>query len=223
MHSDDWRQAEIALSNIQVSKNGDNELVLIEGKSEVLECIGMGTDAAVFVYQPLPDYAYKLYAAEAIPKKLAEIEVYQALAGSTYFPVFYGSGERYVVISNESGITLYDCLIQGVPVPKQVIDDVEAARQFVRERGLNPRDIHLKNVLFQNGRGKVLDVSEYIQSGNDKRWEHLVWAYDNLYPFIEGKKIPISILEAVKKRYYRLDPTSANLIAFAERMKKWFF
>lgn len=223
MNSDDWKQAETALSYIEVRKNDRNELVTIEGESDDLECIGVGTDAAVFVYKPIPAYAYKLYAVEALSKKEAEMKVYQALVGCPYFPVFYGAGDRYMVISNEKGITLYDCLLQGVQVPKQVIDDVEAARTFVREKGLNPRDIHLKNILLQDGRGKVLDVSEYVQSGNDQRWEHLRWAYDNFYPLIEGKKLPISILEAVKKRYYRLDPSNENLMNFAAHIKKLFF
>jgi len=223
MNKEDWKQAENALSCMEVMKQGTNDPVTIEGDSNELHCIGIGTDAAVFVYEPLPNYAYKLYAAEALPKKEAEISVYRSLQGSPYFPTFYGAGERYVAISRESGMTLYDCLLYGVPVPRQVIDDVEAARSFVREKGLNPRDIHLKNVLLQNGRGKVLDVSEYIQSGNDRRWEHLLWAYDNVYPLIEGKKLPLWVLEAVKNGYYRLDPSSANLQEFAERIRKLFF
>lgn len=222
MKEEDWKQAEPALSHIMVLKQGDNEPVTITGGSSDLQCVGIGTDAAVFVYTPLPSYAFKLYTQEALSKKQAEIDVYQALDGSPYFPVYYGDGERYIVISNESGMTLYDCLLNGVSVPRQVIDDVESARQFVRERGLNPRDIHLKNILLQNGRGKVLDVSEYVQDGNDKRWEHLAWAYDNFYPLIEGKKVPMSVLEAVKKRYYRQDPTNGSLVDFANRMTRLF-
>ncbi len=223
MNHEHWKQAETALACMEVFKNGENDPVTIEGESDDLRCIGIGTDAAVFVYEPLPAYAFKLYAAEAQPKKEAEIKVYQELVGSPYFPVFYGAGERYVAISHESGFTLYDCLLYGVPVPRQVIDDVEAARSFVRSKGLNPRDIHLKNVLLQEGRGKVLDVSEYIQDGNDKRWEHLVWAYDNVYPLLEGKKLPLWVLEAVKNGYYRLDPSSVNMQEFADRIGRLFF
>ena len=67
-------------------------------------------------------------------KKEAEIKVYQELVGSPYFPVFYGAGERYVAISHESGFTLYDCLLYGMPVPRQVIDDVEAKTLLVQRR-----------------------------------------------------------------------------------------
>lgn len=131
MSNEQWKQAETALSRMEVIKSGDNDPVTIEGESDDLRCIGIGTDAAVFVYEPLPSYAYKLYASQALPKKEAEIEVYHKLTGSPYFPVFYGAGERYVVISHESGLTLYDCLLYGVSIPKQAIDDVEAARAFV--------------------------------------------------------------------------------------------
>ncbi|WP_106767449.1 serine/threonine protein kinase [Paenibacillus faecalis] len=222
MNNERWKQAETALSCVKVLKQGVNDPVMIEGGSDELHCIGIGTDAAVFVYEPMPAYAYKLYAEDALHKKEAEITVYRQLAGNPYFPMFYGAGDLYVVISRERGITLYDCLLYGVPVPRQVIDDVEVARAFVREKGLNPRDIHLKNVLLQDGRGKVLDVSEYIQPGNDMRWEHLVWAYDNVYPLLEGRKIPAWVMEAVKNGYYRLDSSNMNLPEFASRIKRLF-
>ena len=61
------------------------------------------------------------------------------------------------------------------------------AREYVRQKGLNPRDIHLKNIFLQNGRAKIIDVSEYVQPGNDLRWEYLKKAYDQYYHLIEGK------------------------------------
>ena len=70
--------------------------------------------------------------------------------------------DNYLVLSFEEGITLYDCLLQGIPIPKQAIKDVDDAREYVRQKGLNPRDIHLKNVFLQNGRAKIIDVSEYV-------------------------------------------------------------
>lgn len=83
-------------------------------------------------------------------------------------------------------------------MPEQVILDVEKAREFVRSKGLNPRDIHLKNVLMQDGRAKVLDVSEYVKEGDDKRWEHLVWAYHTFYSGISEVKVPSWILDTIK-------------------------
>ncbi|WP_162927771.1 hypothetical protein [Bacillus sp. Y1] len=55
---------------------------------------------------------------------------------------------------------------------------------------MNPRDIHLKNILLQNGRAKVINVSEYMNKGNDHRWEDLKKAHDEFYPLIAGKAVP---------------------------------
>lgn len=155
-------------------------------------------------------------------KKDAEADVYERLQGSDFFPHYYGKGDKYIVISYESGVTLLDCLLQGIPVPEQVILDVEKAREFVRSRGLNPRDIHLKNVLMQDGRAKVLDVSEYVKEGDDKRWEHLVWAYHTFYSGFSEVKVPSWILDTIKKWYYKLDNSSINLEEFAQRASQLF-
>ncbi|MCB8817474.1 RIO1 family regulatory kinase/ATPase domain-containing protein [Desulfosporosinus shakirovi] len=87
--------------------------------------------------------------------------------------MYYGRGFDFLVIRFEEGITLYDCLLKGIHIPKQVIEDVDNAINYVLGKGLNPRDIHLKNILLQEGKAKLLDVSEYMKPGNDKRWEYL--------------------------------------------------
>lgn len=201
----DWKLAEKALRDIEVIGYDHNQPVTISGYAEGLSCVGIGTDAAVFRYNEAPDYVYKVYSAQALEKKELEEDVYKRLKGSSYFPQFFGSGINFIVLSFEEGQTLYDCLIQGIPIPQQAIEDVEDARAFVRSLGLNPRDIHLKNILLQNGRGKVLDVSEYIQKGNDNRWELLVWAYQRFYPLISGVRMPVWILKIIKYMYYRID------------------
>ncbi|WP_334314157.1 serine/threonine protein kinase [Aneurinibacillus sp. Ricciae_BoGa-3] len=170
----EWKEVETALGRIDVIENENNQTVTVFGNIENLHCIGIGTDAAVFRFDKVPSYAFKFYSTKALSKKEIEENVYTKLQGSLYFPKYFGSGTNYLVLSYEAGATLYDCLLQGVHIPKQVILDVENAREFVRNKGLNPRDIHLKNVLIQYGRGKVLDVSEYVKTGNDQRWEHLV-------------------------------------------------
>ncbi|MDF2671376.1 MAG: hypothetical protein K0R67_3682 [Paenibacillus sp.] len=219
----DWRQANQELQKVIVKSNGLNEPVSIESGSEQLSCIGIGTDAAVFRFAETPEYAFKIYTEQSLPKKDMEEEVYRQIEGSPFFPRFYGKGENYIVVSYEEGMNLYDCVLQGIPVPEQVISDVEEARAYVRSKGLNPRDIHLKNVLMQNGRGKVIDVSEYIQPGNDNRWEHLVWAYSHIYPLIAGKQISSWMLETIKHWYNRVDKASFALEEFAKQVERLFF
>ncbi|SFT09017.1 serine/threonine protein kinase [Paenibacillus sp. BC26] len=219
----DWKQVEEALRDIEVVGHENNKPVSVIGFSDDLRCIGIGTDAAVFYYPNTPDYAFKVYSAQSLEKKEAEAEIYKRLEGSPYFAHCYGSGPNYLVLSFEQGITLYDCLLQGVHVPEQVIQDVEHAREFVRSLGLNPRDIHLKNVLLQEGRGKVLDVSEYIKEGNDSRWEHLVWTYKHFYPLISEVQVPLWILETITNWYNRIDTASFGIEDFSKRVSQLFF
>lgn len=197
----DWLIVDELLSEIKVTSNSKNKPVTIHGSSKELRCIGVGTDAAVFQYIHKPTYAFKLYAEDKKRKIHTEAKVYRELKESPFFPKCYAVRDRYLVLSFEPGLTLYDCLIQGIPIPYRVIKDVEEARRFARNRNLNPRDIHLKNVLLQNGRAKVIDVSEYLQHGNDFRWEHLKKAYDKYYKIIEGKSVPSGLLETIQKSY----------------------
>ncbi|WNQ14062.1 serine/threonine protein kinase [Paenibacillus aurantius] len=218
----DWREADEPLRKITITGSELNEMVEITGSAKGLHCIGIGTDAAAFTYDGTPGYAYKVYSDLALPKKEIEKQVYERLAGIPFFPKFYGEGEHYLVISYEEGPTLHECLTSGIPVPEQVIRDVEEARTLVRSRGLNPRDIHLKNVLLQNGRAKILDVSEYVRDGDDKRWEHLVWAYRLFYPSVEGSKVPAWVLDSIKKGYNRLDQANGSIEEFAQRISQLF-
>ncbi|WJM09422.1 serine/threonine protein kinase [Paenibacillus sp. PK1-4R] len=223
MNRPDWFQAEEALQQIQVIGSDRNELVNIIGDVEGLKCIGTGTDAAVFTYDGLPQYAFKMYSDHALDKLENEKQVYEQLKGLPYFPTYYGSGRNVLVISFEPGDTLLECLEKGIPVPEQVMLDVDAAREAVRSRGLNPRDIHLKNVILQNGRGKVIDVSEYIQDGNDNRWEHLVWAYHNIYPRIKGTPISPRMLQTIKWGYNQFDHANIKMDDLAKKANRLFF
>ncbi|WP_308722381.1 serine/threonine protein kinase [Paenibacillus polysaccharolyticus] len=222
MKQPDWFQAEVALQQIQVIGSDRNELVNIIGEAAGVNCIGIGTDAAVFTYDQLPQYAFKVYSDHALDKLNNEKQVYAQLQGLPYFPTYYGSGRNILVISYEPGDTLLECLEKGIPVPEQVMLDVDTAREAVRRLGLNPRDIHLKNVLLQNGRGKVLDVSEYIQEGDDHRWEHLVWAYHNIYPRIKGTPISPRMLQTIKWAYNQLDQANLKMEDLSKKANRLF-
>ena len=214
---EEWSFAHKHLSKISILSNPNNEPVSVHGSSEHLICVGIGTDAAVFQLINDPKYAFKIYADDKIQKVQIEKDVYEILGESPYFSTCYGSEDNYLVLSFEEGITLYDCLIQGVPIPDQVIEDVDQAREYVRQKGLNPRDIHLKNILLQNGRAKIIDVSEYVKSGNDMRWEHLKEGYDHYYPFIKGKRVPLLLMETIRKKYNHGSNQSTNFGEFMDQ------
>ncbi|MBB5180218.1 hypothetical protein HNQ44_001646 [Planomicrobium koreense] len=215
-----WQNAAKALELITVTENPDNEPVTIEGAVDGFRCIGVGTDAAVFQSLSAPGYAFKIYAEGKKDKLEAEAEVYSRLGSSPNFSECYGATDRLLVLKFEEGLTLFDCLLQGVRVPEQVIKDVENARAYVREKGLNPRDIHLKNILLQDGRAKLLDVSEYIKPGNDFRWEHLYKAYREYYSLIDGKPMPFWLLDTIRKWYHHWTKIAPSFDEFMRIVSK---
>lgn len=197
----DWDKAIGSLSKIKVFSNPNNEPVTICGEANDLKCIGVGTDAAVFQSLSVPAYAFKIYAKDKVHKVKVEATVYQVLEESPYFSTCFAAYNEYLVLSYEEGKTLFDCILQGIHIPKQVINEVEEAREYVRKKGLNPRDIHLKNILLQNGRAKIIDASEYTLQGNDHRWEHLKKGYEQYYHLIDGNSVPFWLVETIRKWY----------------------
>ena len=91
----------------------------------------------------------------------------------------------------------------------------------MRQKGLNPRDIHLKNILLQNGRAKIIDVSEYVQPGNDFRWEHLKKVYEEHYHLIDGKSVPFWLLETIRKWYNQRNKHFASYEEFMKGVLKF--
>jgi len=215
-----WDIAHDSLSQITVFSNPDNKPVTISGHSHELKCIGVGTDAAVFQHFNVPSYAFKVYAEDKVSKIKMEKDIYDRLRDASYFPACFAAYDRYLVLSYEEGTTLFDCLLQGIHIPNQVIKDVEDAREYVRKKGLNPRDMHLKNILLQNGRAKIIDVSEYIQPGNDYRWEHLKQAYESYYHLIDGTSIPYWLAETVRKWYHQRNKQFSSFDEFMRTVIK---
>jgi hypothetical protein len=167
-----------------------------------LQLIGRGRDAAVVQHPLLPDRVFKVYAPENLGRLDDEYRAYRRLAGCRFFPVCIGRGPRHLVLSYEAGPTLYDCVVQGIPIPNQVMLDVEDARRHARAVGLRPKDVHLRNVVVQAGRAKLLDVAQYgLPTDEDRVWDHLVLAYRYVYPLLRGRRIPASLLELVKRQY----------------------
>ncbi|WP_345244080.1 serine/threonine protein kinase [Pontibacillus salipaludis] len=209
-----------SIDYIQVISNPHNEPVTIKEIPPTFECVGVGTDAAVFRHKEQPHLAYKVYSEDKLHKKENEERVYKTLGTSPYFSIFYGSGDRYIVLSFEEGLSLYDCLLRGVNIPHQAIEDVERARKFVKDKSLNPRDIHLKNILLQDGRAKVIDVSEYVHEGNDFRWEFLKRGYEEYYPLIRERPIPLWVLETCRKWYNQTKDSTFQFEDFMQKIKK---
>ncbi|MGE7022579.1 hypothetical protein [Solibacillus cecembensis] len=217
----DWDKAIDSLSKINVSSNKNNKSVTISEVPNDLKCIGVGTDAAVFQSISTPAYAFKVYAKDKVNKVKVEANVYEILGVSPFFPTCFASYDDFLVLSYEEGKTLFDCLVQGIHIPETVVNEVEEAREYAREKGLNPRDIHLKNILLQNGRAKIIDVSEYALPGNDFRWEHLKKGYEQYYHLIDGNSVPLWLVETIRKLYNEQGKHS-SYEEFTKKISKFF-
>ena len=207
------------LRAVRIRAHANNEPVVIDNMPPPLRVLGTGTDAVVVQHPGLPEQAFKIYAPETMSCLADEYRAYGSLAGSRYFAACLGQGDCYLVLSYEPGPTLYECVVQGIPVPEQAMADVEAARDYARQVGLHPKDIHLKNVLLQGDRARVLDVSKYIAPGDeDPVWEHLAEGYRRFYPLIRGRRIPVWLIEMVKRRYKAQSKEQFSFDLFAAKM-----
>ncbi|WP_232698416.1 serine/threonine protein kinase [Brevibacillus daliensis] len=171
------------------------------------EVVGTGNYAGVLSHPDYPDVVVKVYA-PGRPGLKEEREVYRKLGESSYFPICYGSGENYLIIKRMRGISLFDCVRHGVPIPESVISEVDTALEEARAKGLFPQDVHGKNVLMYQGHAFIIDVAAYNLPGNDQKWEDLRKAYYKIYmPFFKDRhyKVPLWMLEVVRKgyRFYR--------------------
>lgn len=207
------------LGAIRIQASASNQPIAIEHVPAPLRLLGSGTDAVVVQHPGLPEQAFKVYAPETVGCLADEYQAYQQLAGSPYFATCLGQGAFYLVLSYEPGPTLYECLVQGIPVPEEAMADVEAARDHARQVGLHPKDIHLKNVLLQGNRALIVDVSKYVAPGDEDRvWDHLAEGYRRFYPLIRGRRIPLWAIQMVKRRYQAQPKEQFSLDVFGARM-----
>jgi len=173
-------------------------------KDSNLEYIGEGRSAIV----------YKIHGTNKVLKVFfppfahiakEEGDIYQQLQGIPYFPSLYEVGDNYLVIDYIEGQTLFDCLVLGISIPPEVIKEVDTALDLARQRGLNPSDIHLRNIILSpEKKVKLIDVARFRQNKACTQWYDLKKAYDTFYhkPFFP-KRLPKSILNLIAALYKR--------------------
>ncbi|TDF94510.1 serine/threonine protein kinase [Paenibacillus piri] len=163
--------------------------------------VGTGNYAVVVSHPEYDGLVVKVYAPgrEGLEE---EVEVYRRLGRHPAYSECYHAGSSYLILRRLSGITLYNCVLRGISIPRQVIDDIDAALRYARSKGLNPHDVHGKNVMLQDGRGVVVDVSDFLKQEPCRMWDDLKKAYDCFYfPIVRKMKIPEWMLTAVRKGY----------------------
>lgn len=166
--------------------------------------LGVGRSASVYRIKETHQ-AVKVFFPSFAHLAEEEAAVYRVLQGSPYFPALYQVGADYLVMDYIEGHTLFECLCKGIPITEEQIQEVDQALEVARERGLNPSDIHLRNIIVTtDGKVKLIDVARFRQTKNCTQWDDLKNAFYRFYrlPYFP-KKIPAFILNWTAALYKR--------------------
>ncbi|KKI90199.1 hypothetical protein WQ54_19615 [Bacillus sp. SA1-12] len=197
-----WIKNEL-IKNVKIISKDPYDPVYVTNIPNGWKIIGKGNFAAVFTHFSLDGRVVKVYAENRYGIK-EEILAYKKLGNLTAFSKLFEYGDRYLVLKRLNGITLYQALIEGVYIPHSVIEDVDKAIEDAKQLGLNPTDIHGKNVMMKDGKGFIVDVSDFLKPYNCPKWKHFKRFYYFLYlPLFKIMNIPIPywFLEIIRKGY----------------------
>lgn len=167
------------------------------------QLLGRGNYAAVLYHPDYPHYVVKIYAPRR-PGYEEEVEVYRRLGSHPAFSECLYAKDGFLVLKRLYGTTLYDCMHLGLPIPKQVIKDIDEALNYAKKQGLYPHDVHGRNVMMHEGRGLVVDVSDFLHQEPCSKWVNLKRAYYWFYlPVLcpLRLRVPYSALNWVRKCY----------------------
>ncbi|MFO8239149.1 MAG: serine/threonine protein kinase [Prochlorococcaceae cyanobacterium] len=165
--------------------------------------LGCGNYAAVLHHPHHPGLVVKVYG-PGRPGLQQEAEVYCRIGSHPAFSQCFHVGAGYLVLRRLHGTTLYDCLRQGIPIPPRVIADVDAALAYDVARGLHGHDVHVRNVMLHQGRGLVVDISDFLNPQPCRAWRDLRWAYRTIYhPLLAPLRlrVPGTLLDGVRRSY----------------------
>ncbi|MGB7416064.1 MAG: serine/threonine protein kinase [Thermosynechococcaceae cyanobacterium] len=165
--------------------------------------IGTGNYAAVVAHPDFPNLVVKIYA-PGRPGFEAEVEVYRRLGQHPAFSQCFHAEKGFLVLKRLQGVTLYECMHQGLKIPPQVIREIDEALDYARTMGLNPHDVHGKNLMMDQGEGLVVDVSDFLKPESCSAWADLKRAYYFLYrPFLSRLPVrfPYALLDLTRFVY----------------------
>lgn len=191
------------LPNIKLIVESPFDPIKVMKRSNKWKTIGTGNYAAVFVHDTYPDWVVKVYGKnhQAIKE---EITVYEKLGNHEAYSCLYAHGETYLVLKRLKGITLFNAVIEGIPIHESVILDIEKAIEYAKSVGLNPYDVHGKNIIMNGDMGFIVDVSDFYKNGYCSKWHDLKKAYQIIYqPFLYrySPPVPFFVMESIRKGY----------------------
>ncbi|TAE58201.1 MAG: serine/threonine protein kinase [Nostocales cyanobacterium] len=184
------------------------------------ELLGTGNYAAVVVHPEYPEMVVKMYA-PGRPGFEEELEVYQRLGSHPAFSECYYAHDGLLVLKRLFGVTLYDCLHRGLRIPPHIIKDIDHALDYARTRGLYPHDVHGKNVMMFEGRGLVVDISDFLQQEKCSKWDDLKRGYYLIYLpifYTFRLRVPYSLLNKVRKSYRFMRSISGKILEFINKL-----
>jgi len=191
------------LPELQIESLTPHNPVVVHQVPAPWRLLGTGNYAAVLYHPSYPDQVVKIYA-PGRPGIVEELEVYCRLGPHPAFSKCLHAEETFLVLERLYGVTLYDCMHMGLPIPKQVIKDIDQALDYARGCGLHPHDVHGRNVMMCEGRGLVVDVSDFLHQGPCLAWDDLKKAYYWLYlPFFcpLRLRLPYFFLDVIRGAY----------------------
>ena len=191
------------LPNLQIESVNPHDPIKVRHIPPRWILLGTGNYAAVVHHPDFKDLVVKIYA-PGRPGFEEEVEVYKRLGKHPAFSELFYAEDDFLVLKRLYGVTIWDCIQLGIRVPKIVIQDIDKALDYARSRGLFPHDIHARNVMMYEGKGLVVDISDFLQQEKCSKWDNVKKAYYWVYlPFIYPFKlrIPMSLLNVVRKGY----------------------
>lgn len=193
------------LPNLKLESDSPHDPIVVHAVPAPWCLLGAGNYAAALYHPNYPDQVVKVYA----PNRSGwteEVEVYRRLGSHPAFSECLYADQNFLVLKRLYGTTLYDCVQQGICIPVQVIQDIDQALNVARQRGLHPHDVHGRNVMMWQGRGLVVDISDFLNPEECSAWEDLKRAYYWLYrPLFSWMRIrvPYAVLDGVRMIYRR--------------------
>lgn len=165
---------------------------------DALTLVGTGRSAFVFRIEA-SSKAIKVFFPEFTYIAKEEADIYKALQDISYFPTIYDAGPNYIVMDYIEGRTLFECVNQGFPITPEHIDEIDLALSMALERGLNPSDIHLRNIFITaTNEIKLIDVARFRQTKDCTQWSDLKAVYSHYYTKrYFPKKIPATVMNTV--------------------------
>ncbi|MGG0644894.1 protein kinase family protein [Sporosarcina gallistercoris] len=179
--------------------NKKNRLISYD---DSLKLVGTGRSAFVF-RMASSEKAIKVFFPEFTDIAQEEAEIYKSLVGIDYFPTIHETGLNYIVMDYIEGYTFFECMTRGKIITSDHIKEVDRALALASTQGLNPSDIHLRNLIItSNNEIQLIDVARYRQRKVCNQWSHLKRAHQRFYsnPFFL-KKVPAPFLNTVAYLY----------------------